>query len=95
MRGIGGAAGCGAGQESGTYWFNPGSLEAETEFMLLGLVASLAIYNGAHAPLMTSRILVVSRSGMMLSPQQPRACALSIALCERVSQAGMRVVKID
>jgi len=34
-------------QESGTYWFNPSSLEADTEFMLLGLVAGLAIYNGA------------------------------------------------
>lgn len=32
-------------QESGTYWFNPASLEADTEFMLLGLVAGLAIYN--------------------------------------------------
>lgn len=36
-------------QESGTYWFNPGSLEADTEFMLLGLVAGLAIYNGERA----------------------------------------------
>lgn len=33
-------------QESGTYWFNPSSLESDSEFMLLGLVAGLAIYNG-------------------------------------------------
>lgn len=32
-------------QESGTYWFNPATLEAEDEFMLIGLVLSLAIYN--------------------------------------------------
>ena len=32
-------------QESRTYWFNPASLEAEDEFMLIGLVLSLAIYN--------------------------------------------------
>jgi hypothetical protein len=35
-------------QESGTYWFNPSSLESDSEFMLLGLVAGLAIYNGAQ-----------------------------------------------
>jgi ubiquitin-protein ligase E3 A len=33
-------------QESRTYWFNPTTLEAEPEFMLLGLVLGLAIYNG-------------------------------------------------
>lgn len=32
--------------ESRTYWFNPASLEAENDFMLLGLVLGLAIYNG-------------------------------------------------
>ena len=32
-------------QESRTYWFNPATLEAEDEFMLIGLVLSLAIYN--------------------------------------------------
>ncbi|GAB4814343.1 hypothetical protein N2152v2_001389 [Parachlorella kessleri] len=32
--------------ESRTYWFNPTSLESETEFLLLGLVVGLAIYNG-------------------------------------------------
>ena len=32
-------------QESRTYWFNPSSLEAEDEFMLIGLVLGLAIYN--------------------------------------------------
>lgn len=31
--------------ESRTYWFNPASLEAESEFLLLGLVVGLAIYN--------------------------------------------------
>ncbi|KAK9818463.1 hypothetical protein WJX74_005654 [Apatococcus lobatus] len=31
--------------ESRTYWFNPATLEAEDEFMLIGLVLSLAIYN--------------------------------------------------
>ncbi len=33
-------------QESRTYWFNPTTLEAEAEFLLLGLVLGLAIYNG-------------------------------------------------
>ena len=33
-------------QESRTYWFNPATLEAEAEFLLLGLVVGLAIYNG-------------------------------------------------
>lgn len=32
-------------QESRTYWFNPSTLEAEDEFMLIGLVLGLAIYN--------------------------------------------------
>ncbi len=32
-------------QETRTYWFNPSTLEAETEFMLVGLVLGLAIYN--------------------------------------------------
>ncbi|KAL4443784.1 hypothetical protein ABPG75_011521 [Micractinium tetrahymenae] len=32
--------------ESRTYWFNPTTLEADAEFMLLGLVLGLAIYNG-------------------------------------------------
>ncbi|KAK9819719.1 hypothetical protein WJX72_001643 [[Myrmecia] bisecta] len=31
--------------ESRTYWFNPSTLEAEDEFMLIGLVLGLAIYN--------------------------------------------------
>ncbi len=33
-------------QESRTYWFNPCTLEAEAEFLLVGLVLGLAIYNG-------------------------------------------------
>jgi hypothetical protein len=33
-------------QESRTYWFNASTLEAEDEFMLIGLVLGLAIYNG-------------------------------------------------
>ncbi len=33
-------------QESRTYWFNPTTLEADAEFMLVGLVLGLAIYNG-------------------------------------------------
>ena len=32
-------------QESRTYWFNPATLEPEDEFMLIGLVLGLAIYN--------------------------------------------------
>ena len=32
-------------QESRTYWFNAASLEADEEFMLIGLVLGLAIYN--------------------------------------------------
>lgn len=32
--------------ESRTYWFNPCTLEAEAEFLLVGLVLGLAIYNG-------------------------------------------------
>ncbi len=32
-------------QDSRTYWFNAGSLEAEDAFMLVGLVLGLAIYN--------------------------------------------------
>jgi hypothetical protein len=32
--------------ESRTYWFNPTTLEADAEFLLLGLVLGLAIYNG-------------------------------------------------
>jgi hypothetical protein len=32
-------------QETRTYWFNPSSLEDEDEFMLVGLVLGLAIYN--------------------------------------------------
>jgi hypothetical protein len=31
--------------ESRTYWFNACSLEGEEQFMLLGLVLGLAIYN--------------------------------------------------
>ncbi len=31
--------------ESNTYWFNACSLEGEEQFMLLGLVLGLAIYN--------------------------------------------------
>ncbi len=34
-----------APQDSRTYWFNAGSLEAEDAFMLVGLVLGLAIYN--------------------------------------------------
>lgn len=32
-------------QDSRTYWFNASSLEAEDEFMLIGLVLGLAVYN--------------------------------------------------
>lgn len=32
-------------QESRTYWFNGVSMEPEDEFMLIGLVLGLAIYN--------------------------------------------------
>ncbi len=32
-------------QDSRTYWFNASSLEAEDEFMLVGLVLGLAVYN--------------------------------------------------
>eukprot|EP00803_Ostreobium_quekettii_P007034 evm.model.scf_2582.1 EVM.evm.TU.scf_2582.1 scf_2582:2859-15247(+) len=32
--------------ESRTYWFNPMSLEHEDEFLLIGLVVGLAVYNG-------------------------------------------------
>ena len=32
--------------ESRTYWFSPTTLEADSEFLLLGLVLGLAIYNG-------------------------------------------------
>ncbi|CAD7697676.1 unnamed protein product [Ostreobium quekettii] len=32
--------------ESRTYWFNPVSLEHEDEFLLIGLVVGLAVYNG-------------------------------------------------
>ena len=35
----------GCAQETRTYWFNPSSLEDEDEFMLVGLVLGLAIYN--------------------------------------------------
>ena len=79
----------GAAQESGTYWFNPGSLEAETEFMLLGLVASLAIYNGADEPLMVSRIIVVftfRNDAVKVPLQQLLLRVPSIALCVRESR---------
>lgn len=33
-------------QESGTYWFNPATLESDNEFLLLGLMVGLAVYNG-------------------------------------------------
>lgn len=36
--------------ETRTFWFNPDSLEADAEFMLLGLTFSLAIYNGVILP---------------------------------------------
>ena len=32
-------------QESRTYWFNAASIDADDEFMLMGLVLGLAIYN--------------------------------------------------
>ena len=32
-------------QESRTYWFNAASVETDEEFMLIGLVLGLAIYN--------------------------------------------------
>lgn len=32
-------------QDSRTYWFNASTLEAEDEFMLVGLVLGLAVYN--------------------------------------------------
>lgn len=32
--------------ESNTYWFDPATLEADDEFLLLGLVIGLAVYNG-------------------------------------------------
>ena len=32
-------------QESRTYWFNAASIETDEEFMLIGLVLGLAIYN--------------------------------------------------
>ena len=31
--------------ESNTYWFNSGSLEGEDQFLLLGLILGLAVYN--------------------------------------------------
>lgn len=36
-----------------------------------------------------------SKFGMMLSPQQPLACALLISFCEIVSHASIRVVKTN
>ena len=32
-------------QESRTYWFNAARIDADDEFMLMGLVLGLAIYN--------------------------------------------------
>jgi hypothetical protein len=52
-------------QESGTYWFNPSSLESDSEFMLLGLVAGLAIYNGAQ------QRVYVNHCSLMGSPTRP------------------------
>ena len=33
-------------EESGTYWFDPGTYESEDAFFLLGLIVGLAVYNG-------------------------------------------------
>ena len=33
-------------EESGTYWFDPGTFESDDAFFLLGLVVGMAIYNG-------------------------------------------------
>lgn len=32
--------------ETGTYWFNSNSLENDNEFMLIGIIMALAIFNG-------------------------------------------------
>jgi ubiquitin-protein ligase E3 A len=33
-------------EESRSYWFNSASLESESEFVLVGILMGLAIYNG-------------------------------------------------
>ena len=33
-------------EESGTYWFDPGTFESDDAYFLLGLVVGLAVYNG-------------------------------------------------
>jgi len=32
-------------EETGTYWFNPNSFETDLQFLLIGILVGLAIYN--------------------------------------------------
>jgi ubiquitin-protein ligase E3 A len=36
--------------DPGVYWFNPDSLEAGSQFQLIGMLLGLAIYNGINIP---------------------------------------------
>ena len=49
-------------EEQRHYWFNPNSFESEGQFMLIGLLLGLAIYNNVildvHFPMVVYRKLV-------------------------------------
>ena len=49
-------------EEQRHYWFNPNSFESEGQFMLIGLLLGLAIYNNVildvHFPMVVYRMLV-------------------------------------
>ena len=49
-------------EETQTFWFNPSSYENERQFMLIGIVLGLAIYNNVildvHFPMVVYRKLM-------------------------------------
>jgi len=44
-------------EETGVLWLNPGSLESDTDFMLVGLLLSLAVYNHVLVDVPFPRVL--------------------------------------
>ncbi|EIE25572.1 HECT-domain-containing protein [Coccomyxa subellipsoidea C-169] len=78
--------------ESRTYWFNPSTLEAEDEFMLIGLVLGLAIYNGVlldfPLPLALYRKLLGQPAGMRDLADMDPTLGKSLAQLLEVEDAG-------
>lgn len=67
--------------ENGTYWFNSNSLENESQFMLIGMLLALAIYNGLilnihFAPVVYKKLLKKPIEFSDLKMSHPVNCLL-------------------